>query len=88
MCKSRQGTDNNSCLTLEHAIPFIQNTYNIQPKSLARGVARTLHCMQLVTGAIFLVPLFFIDLNQIEQMEVDAALLLIGTGLCISDHGV
>lgn len=63
------GDDKKSCQAIEREIAFIQGEMQrLVPKTEKTGKNVVLG----VTGAIFLVPLFFMDLSQAEQMEVDA----------------
>src|SRR3989337_3394089 len=63
------GDDKKSCQALESEMVFIQGEIQRlipQTKKTGKNVALG------VTGFFFLVPLFFMDFSQAEQMEVDA----------------
>ena len=63
------GDDKKSCLALEREMTFIQaEMQRLLPKTEKTGKNTALG----VTGFFFLVPLFFMDLSQAEQIEVDA----------------
>jgi len=63
------GDDKKSCQALEREMTFIQGEIQrLLPKTDKTGKNTALG----VTGFFFLVPLFFMDLSQAEQMEVDA----------------
>jgi len=63
------GDDRKSCQAIERELAFIQNEIQrLAPKTdkTAKNVALG------VTGFFLIVPLFFMDLSQAEQMEIDA----------------
>ncbi len=63
------GDERKSCKALEREISYIHDEINIlmpQTEKTGKNVALG------ITGAIFIVPLFFMDLSQAEQMEVNA----------------
>lgn len=63
------GDDKKSCQALEREMVFIQGEIQrLVPQTEKTGKNVALG----VTGFFFLVPLFFMDLSQAEQMEVDA----------------
>ncbi|MBI5919580.1 MAG: hypothetical protein HY849_09450 [Nitrosomonadales bacterium] len=63
------GDDKKSCQALEREMSFIEGEIaRLIPKTEKTGKNVALG----VTGALFIVPLFFMDLSQAEQIEVDA----------------
>lgn len=63
------GDDKKSCQALEREMAFIQGEIQrLVPQTEKTGKNVALG----ITGFFFLVPLFFMDLSQAEQMEVDA----------------
>lgn len=63
------GDDKKTCQALEREMGFIQGEMQrLVPQTEKTGKNVALG----VTGFFFLVPLFFMDLSQAEQMEVDA----------------
>jgi len=63
------GDEKKSCEALEREMTFIQGEIQrLIPKTEKTGKNTALG----ITGFFFLVPLFFMDLSQAEQMEVDA----------------
>jgi len=63
------GDDKKSCKGLEREMVFIQSEIQrLIPKTEKGGKNAALG----VTGFFFIVPLFFMDLSQAEQMEIDA----------------
>ena len=63
------GDQNKSCLALERELLFMQDQIQrLVPKTHKTGKNIALGG----TGFFFLVPLFFMDLSQAEQIEVDA----------------
>jgi hypothetical protein len=63
------GDDKKTCQALEHEMAFIQGEIQrLVPQTEKTGKNVALG----VTGAFLLVPLFFMDLSQAEQIEVDA----------------
>jgi hypothetical protein len=63
------GDDKKSCQALEREMAFIQGEMQrLIPQTEKTGKNVALG----VTGFFFLVPLFFMDLSQAEQVEVDA----------------
>ena len=63
------GDDKKTCQALETEMAFIQGEIqNLIPQTQKTGKNVALG----VTGAIFIVPLFFMDLSQSEQEEVNA----------------
>jgi hypothetical protein len=63
------GDDKKSCQALEREMTFIQSEIQrLIPQTEKTGKNVALG----VTGFFFIVPLFFMDLSQAEQMEVDA----------------
>ncbi|MDZ7752687.1 MAG: hypothetical protein U5S82_13720 [Gammaproteobacteria bacterium] len=63
------GDDKKSCQALEWEMAFIQGEMQrLIPQTDKTGKNVALG----VTGALFIVPLFFMDLSQAEQMEVNA----------------
>ena len=63
------GDEKKSCEALEREMTFIQSEMQrLIPKTEKTGKNTALG----VTGFFFIVPLFFMDLSQAEQMEVDA----------------
>jgi hypothetical protein len=66
---AQYGDAKKSCAALELEMSQMQESIQkLMPKTDKTGKNVALG----VTGAIFLVPLFFMDLSQAEQMEVDA----------------
>ena len=63
------GDENRSCLALEREMVFIEN----EIQRLIPQTDKTAKNVVLgVTGWFLIVPLFFMDLSQAEQMEIDA----------------
>lgn len=63
------GDNAKSCQALEHDMAFIES----EVQRLVPDTEKTGKNVALgVTGAFFLVPLFFMDFSQAEQMEVNA----------------
>ncbi len=63
------GDQNVSCAGIEKELSFIETEVaRLAPQSDKSGKNTALG----VTGAFFLVPLFFMDFSQAEQIEVDA----------------
>lgn len=63
------GDDKKTCQALEREMTFIQGEIQrLMPQTDKTGKNVALG----VTGFFFLVPLFFMDLSQAEQIEVDA----------------
>jgi hypothetical protein len=63
------GDHQKTCLALEREMAFIETEIQrLMPKTDKTGKNVALG----VAGAFFLVPWFFMDLSQAEQMEVDA----------------
>ena len=63
------GDENRSCLALEREMEFIEN----EIQRLIPQTDKTAKNVVLgVTGWFLIVPLFFMDLSQAEQMEIDA----------------
>lgn len=63
------GDDKKTCQALEREMAFIQGEIQrLIPKTEKTGKNVALG----VTGFFFIVPLFFMDLSQAEQIEVDA----------------
>lgn len=63
------GDDKKSCQALEREMSFIQSEMQrLIPQTDKAGKNIVLG----ITGAFFLVPLFFMDMSQAEQMEIDA----------------
>ncbi|PWF20885.1 hypothetical protein DD235_16530 [Corticimicrobacter populi] len=63
------GDDAKSCQALEHEMAFIESeVQRLMPQTAKAGKNTALG----VSGAFFLIPLFFMDFSQAEQVEVDA----------------
>lgn len=63
------GDDSKSCAALEHDLRFVEGEIRrLIPDTHKAGKNVALG----VTGIFFLVPLFFMDLSQAEQVEVNA----------------
>jgi hypothetical protein len=63
------GDERKSCIALEREIAFIEEEINrLMPKTQKTGKNVALG----ITGAFFIVPLFFMDFSEAEQMEIDA----------------